>query len=231
MKLDKNKTYNLEELTSDERIKLLEQNGFKDFFYSDVIAYDDNVGWFFSKEHVVTHNAKELFYTLENIQIDCTNETEERIKEMCKVYESSGFKKWTDPDALIKTDFYNYLRIDHENEFYITGESDNFTTKKKEKFMELFGKEEKEDNRIVEEIFPNIKIIERPTLNVNKPKHYTKGIDTFARMEANCTTEECLAFAKGNIDKYNFRTKGQDLEDYEKIVSYANWAISLLNKA
>ena len=77
----------------------------------------------------------------------------------------------------------------------------------------------------------NIKIIERPTLNVNKPKHYTKGIDTFARMEANCTTEECLAFAKGNIDKYNFRTKGQDLEDYEKIVSYANWAISLLNKA
>ena len=64
-----------------------------------------------------------------------------------------------------------------------------------------------------------------------KPKHYSKGIDTFARMEANCTIEECLAFAKGNIDKYNFRTKGQDLEDYKKIVSYANWAIKLLENA
>src|SRR5690606_13090084 len=55
---------------------------------------------------------------------------------------------------------------------------------------------------------------------VTKPSHYAKGIDTFARMEANCTKEECLAFAKGNIDKYNWRTKGQDLEDFDKIIAY-----------
>lgn len=61
-----------------------------------------------------------------------------------------------------------------------------------------------------------------------KPSHYSKGIDTFARMEANCTKEECLAFAKGNIDKYNWRTKGQDLEDFDKIIAYAEWAKKLL---
>lgn len=64
----------------------------------------------------------------------------------------------------------------------------------------------------------------------DKPAHYSKGIDTFARMEANCTKEECLAFIKGNIDKYNWRDKGQDLEDFDKIISYAKWAKSILNK-
>ena|SRR5690606_30050477 len=66
--------------------------------------------------------------------------------------------------------------------------------------------------------------------DLNKPKHYAKGIDTFARMEANCTKEECLAFIKGNIDKYNWRDKGQDLEDFDKIISYAKWAKRILNK-
>lgn len=61
-----------------------------------------------------------------------------------------------------------------------------------------------------------------------KPSHYAKGIDTFARMEANCTKEECLAFAKGNIDKYNWREKGQDLEDFDKIIAYAEWGKKML---
>ena len=68
-------------------------------------------------------------------------------------------------------------------------------------------------------------------MNVDdKPTHYAKGIDTFARMEANCTKEECLAFIKGNIDKYNWRTKGKDKDDFKKIISYANWALKLLEK-
>lgn len=67
-------------------------------------------------------------------------------------------------------------------------------------------------------------------IKYDKPTHYSKGIDTFARMEANCTKEECLAFIKGNIDKYNWRDKGQDLEDFDKIISYAKWAKSILNK-
>ena len=64
----------------------------------------------------------------------------------------------------------------------------------------------------------------------DKPKQYQIGIDTFARMESNCTLTERLAFAKGNIDKYNWREKSQDIQDFEKIVSYANWAIKQLKK-
>lgn len=59
----------------------------------------------------------------------------------------------------------------------------------------------------------------------NKPTQYKIGIDTFKRMECNTTLEERLGFAKGNIDKYTWRNKGQDLEDYEKIIAYAKWAI------
>lgn len=61
-----------------------------------------------------------------------------------------------------------------------------------------------------------------------KPPQYQIGIDTFERMEANCTKEEIIAFCKGNIDKYNWRKKGQDLEDFKKIIDYANFAIKNL---
>jgi len=66
------------------------------------------------------------------------------------------------------------------------------------------------------------------TYTTTKPEQYQIGIDTFTRMEANCTLTERLAFAKGNIDKYNWREKNQDIQDFEKIVSYANWAIKQL---
>lgn len=62
----------------------------------------------------------------------------------------------------------------------------------------------------------------------DKPAHYSKGIDTFERMEKNASKDEILGFIKGNIDKYNWRQKGQDIEDYEKIIAYANWAIKTL---
>jgi hypothetical protein len=61
-----------------------------------------------------------------------------------------------------------------------------------------------------------------------KPSQYEKGIDTFQRMEANCTQEEILAFCKGNIDKYCWRQKGQDLDDFYKIIDYCNFAIKQL---
>ena len=63
-----------------------------------------------------------------------------------------------------------------------------------------------------------------------KPIQYQIGIDTFERMEANCTLEEKLAFVKGNIDKYLWRKKGQDRSDFEKIIDYANWAIKQIDK-
>ena len=64
---------------------------------------------------------------------------------------------------------------------------------------------------------------------IGKPSQYNIGIDTFERMEANCNTEEILAFCNGNIDKYNWRKKGSDLEDFKKIIDYASFAIKQLN--
>jgi len=61
-----------------------------------------------------------------------------------------------------------------------------------------------------------------------KPKQYQIGIDTFERMEKNCTLEERLAFVRGNIDKYIWRKKGQDKQDFEKIINYAKWALKQL---
>ena len=63
---------------------------------------------------------------------------------------------------------------------------------------------------------------------VKKPKQYEIGIDTFERAEANLSKEEILAICKFNIDKYNWRQKDQDKEDFQKIIDYANWALKNL---
>ena len=62
----------------------------------------------------------------------------------------------------------------------------------------------------------------------NKPKQYQIGIDTFQRAEANMTKEEILACVKFSIDKYNWRKKGQDRQDFEKIIDYAQWGLKQL---
>jgi hypothetical protein len=63
----------------------------------------------------------------------------------------------------------------------------------------------------------------------SKPPQYQIGIDTFERMEANCTLGDRIAFVKGNIDKYNWRDKGQDKQDFKKIINYAKWAIKQID--
>jgi hypothetical protein len=63
---------------------------------------------------------------------------------------------------------------------------------------------------------------------VKKPKQYEIGIDTFERAEANLTKDQILAICKFNIDKYCWRQKQQDKEDFQKIIDYANWAIKNL---
>ena len=63
---------------------------------------------------------------------------------------------------------------------------------------------------------------------VTQPIQYQIGIDTFARAESNLTKEEILAICKFNIDKYCWRKKDQDKEDFKKIIDYANWAIKNL---
>lgn len=149
--LDKNKIYDLSELTSEELKEVLNwlkknDEDWDNCPFEEMIKYQktdrlvfNTHNWEWSNTVESTHNAKELFYTLENIQVDCSELSDEQIKEMCKVYESRGFKKWKDLDAFKIEGSFTYLKIDWENEFYITGGNDNFTTITYGKFMELFG--------------------------------------------------------------------------------------------
>jgi hypothetical protein len=70
--------------------------------------------------------------------------------------------------------------------------------------------------------------VQNPYSQIKKPKQYEIGIDTFERAEANLSKEQIIAICKFNIDKYNWRQKGQDKEDFQKIIDYANWAIKNL---
>lgn len=63
-----------------------------------------------------------------------------------------------------------------------------------------------------------------------KPVQYQIGIDTFERAEANLSKEEIIAVCKFNIDKYCWRKKNKDIEDFKKIIDYANFAIKQLEK-
>lgn len=59
-------------------------------------------------------------------------------------------------------------------------------------------------------------------------KHYeTLNIQPWEIMGANFTTEEFIAYLKGNIIKYTLRSKGQDLSDAEKIKHYAEKLIEV----
>ena len=65
---------------------------------------------------------------------------------------------------------------------------------------------------------------------MEKPVHYKEGFDSFAWAERRYSTKECLAIAAFNINKYNDRDKGQDFEDFGKIVAYVEWAKKLMTK-
>ena len=69
---------------------------------------------------------------------------------------------------------------------------------------------------------------ELKAIEEDKPKQYQIGIDTFTRAESNLSKQEIIAICKFNIDKYNWRKKDQDKEDFKKIIDYANWAIKNL---
>lgn len=63
-------------------------------------------------------------------------------------------------------------------------------------------------------------------MSVDKQSHYAElGIEPIEVMKANMTMEEYQGFLKGNIEKYLWRKKGQDLKDFEKIVVYSKWLV------
>jgi hypothetical protein len=65
-------------------------------------------------------------------------------------------------------------------------------------------------------------------MNTNS-KHYEKlNIQPWEIMERNFTTEEFVAYLKGNIIKYTLRDKGQALTDAQKIKHYSEKLIEVL---
>lgn len=67
-------------------------------------------------------------------------------------------------------------------------------------------------------------------MNTNS-KHYEElTIQPWEIMERNFTTEEFVAYLKGNIIKYTLRDKGQALTDAEKIKHYAEKLIEVLEE-
>ena len=67
-------------------------------------------------------------------------------------------------------------------------------------------------------------------MNTNS-KHYEElNIQPWEIMERNFTTEEFVAYLKGNIIKYTLRDKGQALTDAGKIKHYAEKLIEVIEK-
>lgn len=65
-------------------------------------------------------------------------------------------------------------------------------------------------------------------MNTNS-KHYEElKVQPWEIMEKNFTTEEFVAYLKGNIIKYTLRDKGQALTDAQKIKHYAEKLIEVL---
>lgn len=64
-------------------------------------------------------------------------------------------------------------------------------------------------------------------MNTNSKHYETLNIQPWEIMEKNFTTEEFIAYLKGNIIKYTLRDKGQDLSDAEKIKHYAEKLIEV----
>lgn len=216
-KLDEKKSYyvlDLSDVQKDELLQVIEMkpsNRINLDIY--MYIYFKNGRWLScnTNDNIIV-SSKELFYTLENIQVDCRELSNIQIKIMADVFENNRFK--LQGSLAVSKQYYN-IGVS-EFGYAITLKEENKTTITYDKFMELFGNEEKENEHI-----------ERRD---KKPKQYQIGIDTFERCEANMTKEEILACVRFNIDKYTWRNKGQDLEDLEKIISYANWGIKQLKK-
>lgn len=67
-------------------------------------------------------------------------------------------------------------------------------------------------------------------MNTNAKHYEVLKVQPWEIMEKNFTTEEFVAYLKGNIIKYTLRDKGQDLTDAKKIKHYAEKLIEVIEK-
>lgn len=144
-KLNTNYVYSLEELTSEELKELINYLKSNYSNWKNFVKIWDNYTLYFNKEDntwyqgnkSATHNAKELFYTLENVQVDCRELSEEQIKEMADVFEANGYKMINPKNDLTVDNTHNILSC--QDGYYIIYTNQNKTTITYEKFMELFA--------------------------------------------------------------------------------------------
>lgn len=154
MKLDKTKVYSLKDLTSEEKQQLLEKLRELDdswtgraprvqLFSSKYLYYTNSYnslgGWFVSYEIYYTSkeiiNAKELFYTLENVQVDCRYLTNDQIDEIADVFKKYGYRI----GSLFLMEEYCFIRENKGKYCLVTTKDKNKTKITYEKFMELFA--------------------------------------------------------------------------------------------
>lgn len=157
-----------------------------------------------------------------NIKMRVTPEQSAKVQKICF---KNGIDWGFSDDTIIYED-EPYIFIEKENCLSWLGENQN------DSFMKA------DEEEIDPELFirTNGSCIENKDeceidnpIGINqKPIQYQIGIDTFQRAKANLTKDELIACIKFNIDKYNWRKKGQDIEDFKKIIDYANFAIEIL---
>lgn len=139
MKLNTKYVYSLEELTSEERKEVLEPLNLIGIKKANYLSFGEPFGWvlgtFHNKE---THNAKELFYTLENIQVDCRELTEEQISNISDVFELNNFKVVRSYNNVTKT-HYHLQYVDEDKDVWVNSEDEEKNIITYDKFMELFG--------------------------------------------------------------------------------------------
>lgn len=148
--LNEKHVYDLSELTSEERQKVSEvvKNPYvaKEIEESKYLVYSKSQKhWQISdRSENPTTNAKELFYTLENIQVDCKGLSDNDIEQMKYIVKKRGYLVnngvYKNPQHKFG---YFYFKLDNNNEFYFGELNITKTTITYNKFMELFGDKEK----------------------------------------------------------------------------------------
>ena len=186
--LNENYVYDLSELTSEEKEEvgrnIFKPENIKNAFNYNYVKYiEDSGSWFATSTATKTTNAKELFYTLENVQVDCSDLTEERIKEMADVFKTNGYEI----NSLFLFGEYSFIRNSFGKYCSVVKKDKNKIAITYEKLMELFGNKEKSEefNNLVEVL--NEELTEEAYKETEyevkyiaeKPKQYQIGIDTF----------------------------------------------------
>lgn len=213
---NKNYIYDLSDLTSDEKNQLLEKLIYlddswdgelpKEYLFSSKYLYFTNTynylgEWLVSDEIYRTTkeivNAKELFYTLENVQVDCRELSEEHIENMCDVFIKNGYDYFNSKSYALKTGCECVFIQCDEDGLLIDSFSNGKTTITYEKFMELFERKEKNFKKLVEVL--NEELTEKAYKETSNKLNYELDFNFITQLA------ERMAQNKHKYEPYNWQ--------------------------